>query len=343
MLSQGKKNSMPKAKDTCCWGFHPQTPKRGGEYCQGLRPRHPHEGEEYGGFTPKPRQRGNAPLNPVRGRYGALPQTPQAFCKKLDQKLLVGKNVKDDVPNTPRKLDQKLLVGKNVRGDAPDTPLREEVRGFTPKTPPTFCKKLDQKLLMGVEQKPALKSFTLIETMVALGLLTVLILQVATVQGQALYFSDYGQNMTKGMWLARRMMAQVEYFWYNKELKELEGVSVKEKPFEDEPGFSYNLEIREWKLPLMNMLTGGGGDNDQPDPTTEMIKEQVAQIFGDHLLKIAHVEVFWGEGAVKESTTLTLLLTNQKKNRHHRRYPRSRPTSKSHTQKEKKATPTRQR
>ena len=159
--------------------------------------------------------------------------------------------------------------------------------------------------------KAALRSFTLIETMVALGLLTVLILQVATVQGQALYFSDYGQNLTKSMWLARRMMAQVEYYWYNKELKELEGVSVQEKPFEDEEGFSYNLEIREWKLPLMNMLTGGGDDN-QPDPTTDLIKQQVEQIFGEHLLKIAHVEVFWGEGAVKESTTLTMLLTNQK-------------------------------
>lgn len=162
-----------------------------------------------------------------------------------------------------------------------------------------------------VNNNTALRSFTLIETMVALGLLTVLILQVATVQGQALYFSDYGQNLTKSMWLARRMMAQVEYYWYNKELKELEGVAVKEKPFEDEAGFSYNLSIREWKLPLMNMLTGGGDDN-QPDPTTDLIKQQVKQIFGDHLLKIAHVEVFWGEGAVKESTALTMLLTNQK-------------------------------
>lgn len=162
-----------------------------------------------------------------------------------------------------------------------------------------------------VNNNTALRSFTLIETMVALGLLTVLILQVATVQGQALYFSDYGQNLTKSMWLARRMMAQVEYYWYNKELKELEGVAVKEKPFEDEAGFSYNLSIREWKLPLMNMLTGGGDDN-QPDPTTDLIKQQVEQIFGEHLLKIAHVEVFWGEGAVKESTALTMLLTNQK-------------------------------
>ena len=185
----------------------------------------------------------------------------------------------------------------------PKANMKSIVRGFSSTTPRGFCKKFDPDL--------SVRSFTLIETMVALGLLTVLILQVATVQGQALYFSDYGQNLTKGTWLARRMMAQVEYYWYNKELKELEGVSVKEKPFEDEPGFSYNLEIREWKFPLMNML--GGGENDQPDPTADMIKEQVKQIFGDHLLKVAHVEVFWGEGAVKESTSLALLLTNQKK------------------------------
>ena len=43
----------------------------------------------------------------------------------------------------------------------------------------------------------------------------------------------------------------------------------------------------------MNMITGGGDDN-QPDPTADLIKQQVEQIFGEHLLKIAHVEVFWG-------------------------------------------------
>lgn len=156
------------------------------------------------------------------------------------------------------------------------------------------------------------QSFTLIETMVALGLLTTLILQVATVQGKALYFSDYGQNLTQGMWLAKRLMSQVEYFWYDKQLEELEGIAIKDKQFEDFPNFSYNLDIREWKLPLLNIIAGGGDDS-QPDPTTSLIKEQVNQIFGEHILKIAHVEVFWGEGAVRESTDLTFLLTNQKK------------------------------
>ena len=242
--------------------------------------------------TPKKEKVGGKPPNPQKeGKIWGVAPNPTSFLKKARPKTF-----------------------SKLRGSAPLKSPVEERLGVSPLKPrQTFCKKFDQKLLVRERQhKPSLRSFTLIETMVALGLLTVLILQVATVQGQALYFSDYGQNLTKGTWLARRMMAQVEYYWYNKELKELEGVSVKEKPFEDEPNFSYNLEIREWKLPLMNML-GGGGENDQPDPTTDMIKEQIKQIFGEHLLKIAHVEVFWGEGAVKESTSLALLLTNQKK------------------------------
>ena len=162
------------------------------------------------------------------------------------------------------------------------------------------------------DQRIGERSFTLVETLVALGLLTVLILQVSTVQGKAIYFSEYGQNLTQGSWLAKRLMAQVEYFWYAKQLEELEGIVVKEKKFEDFPNFSYNLDIREWRLPLINMVTGGG-NSDQPNPTADLVKQQVKQIFGEHILKIAHVEVFWGEGAVKESTDLTLLLTNQRK------------------------------
>ena len=155
-----------------------------------------------------------------------------------------------------------------------------------------------------------LASFTLIETMVALGLLTTLILQVATVQGRAYYFSEYGQNLTQAVWLAKRIMAQVEYYWYDKQLEDLDKVRVEGKQFEDAPKFSYNLKINEWKLPIANVMGGGG---EEPNPMADMIKQQVAQIFGGHVLKMAHVEVYWGEGAVRESTELSLLLTNQHK------------------------------
>ena len=44
-----------------------------------------------------------------------------------------------------------------------------------------------------------------------------------------------------------------------------------------------------------------------------MIKGIMEQVFGDELLKTAHVTVWWHEGAQRGSTSLTLLLTNQKK------------------------------
>ena len=155
-------------------------------------------------------------------------------------------------------------------------------------------------------------SFTLIETMVALGLLATLILQVANVQGRAFYFSDYGQNLTQATWLAKRIMAQVEYYWYDKEFDDLDSVRIDAKPFEDQAKFSYNMKIDEWALPLANVL-GANDPNAEPNPMIEIVKQQVDQIFGGHIMKLAHVEVFWSEGAVRESAALTLLLTNQRK------------------------------
>ena len=161
-------------------------------------------------------------------------------------------------------------------------------------------------------KKHHIASFTLIETMVALGLLATLILQVATVQGRAFYFSDYGQNLTQATWLAKRIMAQVEYYWYDKDFEDLDSVRIDAKPFEDQEKFSYNLKINEWALPLANVL-GADDPNSEPNPMIEIVKQQVEQIFGGHVMKLAQVEVFWGEGAVQEKVALTLLLTNQRK------------------------------
>lgn len=163
-----------------------------------------------------------------------------------------------------------------------------------------------------MNKKHHIASFTLIETMVALGLLATLILQVANVQGRAFYFSDYGQNLTQATWLAKRIMAQVEYYWYDKEFEDLDSVRIDAKPFEGQEEFSYNLKIDEWALPLANVL-GANDPNAEPNPMIEIVKQQVDQIFGGHIMKLAHVEVFWSEGAVRESTALTLLLTNQRK------------------------------
>ena len=43
-----------------------------------------------------------------------------------------------------------------------------------------------------------------------------------------------------------------------------------------------------------------------------MIEGVLKEIFKDGMFKIAHVEVFWPEGARRNSVTLTYLLTNQR-------------------------------
>jgi len=160
-------------------------------------------------------------------------------------------------------------------------------------------------------------SFTIIETVIALGLLTVFILEIGGVQGNAVYFNEYGRNVTQATWLAKRIMSQVEYHWEGREFKELE-TEVKGQRFEDAPEFSYDITIKEWKLPLWQLLSGGGGEDEEDKSSesssqTDMMQQGLSQVLGDELLKVANVEVFWTEGAKQNSTQLTLLLTNQRK------------------------------
>src|SRR5438045_2407884 len=97
------------------------------------------------------------------------------------------------------------------------------------------------------------RSFTLLETLVALGLMIFLIVEVSGIQGNAIYFNQYGRHTIQATWLAKRLMSQVEYHWYNRPFKELEQSNEEDRPFEDEPDYSYKVEIKEWKLPLLDM------------------------------------------------------------------------------------------
>lgn len=171
-------------------------------------------------------------------------------------------------------------------------------------------------------------SFTLFETVIALGLLTYLTLHVAGVQGNAIYFSEYGRSVLKATWLAKRLMSQVEYHASSRPFDELKA-EVKEEPFPDEKEFSYSLTIRDWKLPIVEFLTGGGADAAAAAASGEdpgdagrasagggalgSFKDMAEQVLGKELLKIARVEVFWSEGARQNSTALTYLLTNHSK------------------------------
>ena len=164
-------------------------------------------------------------------------------------------------------------------------------------------------------------SFTLIETVIALSIMAFLIIEVSAVQGNAIVFADYGRNVTQASWLGKRVMSQVEHYWQTKPFSEIE-TEVVERPFEDFPEYSYSLAIKEWKFPFIQLLAkalGGGQDGEEGDPSQagvllQEVEGQIDQIFGDEpIFMTANVEVSWAEGAGRNSTKLTYLLTNQSK------------------------------
>jgi len=161
-------------------------------------------------------------------------------------------------------------------------------------------------------------SLSLLETIIALALISTLVLEVSNVQGNAIYFADYGRRITKASWLASRVMAQVEYFHKKYPFKEIRA-SEEGVPFENEDDYTYDVEVKEWKLPLINLLMGGGlnggGEEEaEPNPQGELMKGALSKVLGDDpLLMTAQVKVCWPEGATRSCSELAYLLTNQKK------------------------------
>jgi Tfp pilus assembly protein PilE len=162
-------------------------------------------------------------------------------------------------------------------------------------------------------------SFTLLETMIAVFIMSMTVLEIAGIKGNSIYFYEYGSNSIQASWLAQRVMSNVEYHWNNKDFKDL-AVDIKEAPFEDYPNFKYSLTIREWKLPIVDMLAQGGlnanntnNDSNTGNEISGMIKTAMSQIFDDQILKVARVEVSWPEGARRNDVSLTYLLTNQRR------------------------------
>lgn len=169
------------------------------------------------------------------------------------------------------------------------------------------------------------KSFTLIETLIALGIMVTLVLQIAIVQGQAISFSDYARDMTKGMWLGKSIMSQVEYQSKFIPLKEMK-YDEKEQTFSevlcpkenDEPcRYTYNLKIENWPLDLVDIFfrnkpgQEGKEKSAEENPMMDMIKEHLKEQIGEELMSYVHAEVFWAEGSRLNSIDLAYLLTDQ--------------------------------
>ena len=169
-------------------------------------------------------------------------------------------------------------------------------------------------------------SFTLLETIIAVSVMSIFILEVAQIQGGGIYFYEYGRNAVKASWLAKRVMSQIEYQWKQKDIKDLE-TETKETAFKDEPEFKYSITIKEWELPIFELMGGKNKDKDndsnssssgQDNPmsamgSSSMVKDTFSSIMDGSILKVANVKVSWPEGAKSNDVSLTLLLPNQKR------------------------------
>jgi hypothetical protein len=174
--------------------------------------------------------------------------------------------------------------------------------------------------------KKSESSFTLLETIIALGLMVTIVLEVATIQGNSISFSENNRNFTQATWLAQAVLAKVE--WYSKfyDFKEIK-YEGKDQKFSDELcpqdpkygecQYKYNLTIEPFPLPIeqliIQQLTGGGSEEGGNSTFSSMIEQFAKKYLGDEILKLAHVEVYWPEGSKTSGVEISYLLANQKK------------------------------
>jgi type II secretory pathway pseudopilin PulG len=168
------------------------------------------------------------------------------------------------------------------------------------------------------------RSFSLLETMVAVSLVAMLMVEVSGVHGNAIGFNQYSRKILQASYLAKRLMAQVEYnASIRTPIKDFAGVKEKDKPFEDDPEFTYSISIEPIPraLDLMFKIISGGlvgeGDKQESDNTAGAILEQakglITQSVGEEPLWVAKVEVNWPEGVRQGSMKLAMIVADIKK------------------------------
>src|SRR5690242_15156259 len=111
-----------------------------------------------------------------------------------------------------------------MKARAKSSPATWKSMCMTTKTPDTTDNRR-----AAIKRARSQASFSLIETVIALAIVSFLILEVAAVQGNSIVFAEYGRNVTQAGWLAKRVMSQVEYYWRSKPFKDLETNIVDQK------------------------------------------------------------------------------------------------------------------
>jgi hypothetical protein len=177
-----------------------------------------------------------------------------------------------------------------------------------------------KKKMKTFNKKSQEKSFTLIETLIALGLMVTMVLQIASVMGTSISLSSYDAKMVRAMWLAKSLASQIEHDWLYYELKEFRS-EMKGEKFDDflcakeEPcPFKYNLSFKKWDIPIFDIIMGGVGksSSQEDNPLAAMVKEQVEKQLDGELVRVANIEVTWAEGSRENMVELPYLITNQK-------------------------------
>lgn len=170
------------------------------------------------------------------------------------------------------------------------------------------------------------RSFSLVETVVAVSLIALLMVEVSGVHGNAINFADYARKSLQATYLSKRLLSQVEYHASRRTpLKDL-AINDKDHVFEDAPDFSYNLTIEPLPnaLDLMfKLMSGGmvggedgeGGDEGKEGigAMLEQLKSSVQTAVGEDPIWVAKVSVSWAEGARRSSVDTALIITDIKK------------------------------
>lgn len=174
--------------------------------------------------------------------------------------------------------------------------------------------------------RPSERSFTLVETVVAVSLIAYLMLEVSGVHGNAINFADYGRKSMQAIFLAKRLMSQVEYQASQRTpLKEL-AINEKDRSFDDAPDFQYSMTVEPLpnSLELMLKVVSGGligevgkgeesGEKNDVGAMLEQVKTMIEAAVGEEPIWLANVSVSWAEGARRPSVDLAMVITDIKK------------------------------
>ncbi len=124
----------------------------------------------------------------------------------------------------------------------------------------------------GGGRAPALRTralgFTLLEVMVALGVLAMALMAIADLGGNALRNHEYAHQLSKATLLARGKMAELEETYEDKGFKDFDEADEGDFAAQDHPEFKWSVELKKPEAQLspeqlLGYLTGSAGGDAQ--------------------------------------------------------------------------------